>query len=97
LIVKQEEEALMAANVPTAANAPLLQAILNLSNFYREYEKFYASSPRELAVTLQRHARTLQALADQWTTAEPLAPAPFSPSQGAEERTEGRTRPITLT
>ena len=40
----------------------LLDAVLNLSRFHREHEKFYASSPRERAVTLQRHARTLHAL-----------------------------------
>jgi hypothetical protein len=42
--------------------------ILNLS-MHREHEPFCASSPRELAVTLQRHGRTLQALADHWSTA----------------------------
>ena len=26
--------------------APLLDAVLNLSHFHREHEKFYASSPR---------------------------------------------------
>jgi len=30
--------------------------------------RFYASSPREPAVALQRHARPLQALADRWST-----------------------------
>jgi len=75
----------MTVNPSAGGNSPLLQAILNLSKFHREHEKFYASSPRELAVVLQRHARTLQALADRWTTAEPLAPVPFSPYQGAEE------------
>ncbi|HTK65829.1 MAG TPA: hypothetical protein VL595_25830 [Pseudonocardia sp.] len=44
----------------------LLQAIVNLAEFHREHEKFYASSPREEAVVLQRHARVLQALADAW-------------------------------
>ena len=37
---------------------------VNLSRFHREHEKFYASAPREHAVRLQRHARTLEALAD---------------------------------
>jgi hypothetical protein len=60
--------------------------ILNLSTFHRDHEKFYASSPRELAVTLQRHARTLQALADRWSTVSPAAaPAPLSPFAGAED------------
>lgn len=30
------------------------------------------SAPRGLAVALQRHSRTLQALADQWAGAEPV-------------------------
>lgn len=75
----------MSARLTRSADPALLAAILNLSRFHREHEKFYASSPRESAVTLQRHARSLQALADQWTGAEPLAPAPFSPFEGAEE------------
>ena len=64
---------------------PLLQAILNLSKFHREHEKFYASAPRELAVHLQRHARTLQALADTWSAAAPSTATPFSPYEGADD------------
>jgi hypothetical protein len=63
----------------------LLQAITNLAAFHRDHEKFYAAAPREQAVALQRHARTLQALADRWSTAEPSARAPFSPYEGAED------------
>ena len=66
-------------------HAALLNAILNLAAFHREHEKFYATAPREQAVTLQRHARTLQALADQWSTTHPAAPTPFSPFEGAED------------
>ena len=75
----------MSAHTAPAENSPLLKAILNLSKFHREHEKFYASSPRELAVVLQRHARSLQALADQWTASEPSVPVPFSPYEGAED------------
>jgi hypothetical protein len=71
----------MTTNTAPADNLPLLQAILNLSKFHRDHEKFYASSPRELAVTMQRHARSLQALADQWAVTGPAAPAPFSPTK----------------
>ena len=67
------------------AASPLLHAILNLSTFHREHEKFYASAPREFAVTLQRHARTLQSLADKWRTATPSTRTPFSPYEGAED------------
>jgi hypothetical protein len=75
----------MSPHTAPAEDSPLLRAILNLSKFHREHEKFYASSPRESAVVLQRHARSLQALADQWTTSEPSVPAPFSPYEGAED------------
>jgi hypothetical protein len=75
----------MTTDTKLTEDSPLLQAMLNLSKFHREHEKFYASSPRELAVALQRHARTLQALADQWTATEPSDRTPFSPYEGAED------------
>jgi hypothetical protein len=71
-------------NTPTH-HSQLLDAVLNLSRFHREHEKFYASAPRDRAVTLQRHARTLHALADQWAKAVPLTEAPLSPFAGAED------------
>ena len=40
-------------------------------SFHRDHEKFYAPEPRLHAVTLQRHARAPQALADRWSTVEP--------------------------
>lgn len=69
----------------TEGNTALLEAMMNLTRFHREHEKFYASSPREFAVTLQRHARTLQALADQWSTTETSRRAVLSPYEGAED------------
>lgn len=63
----------------------LLEAMMNLTRFHREHEKFYGSSPRELAVTLQRHSRTLQALADQWSTTEASTRSVLSPYEGAED------------
>jgi hypothetical protein len=69
----------------TAAPSPLLHAIMNLAAFHREHEKFYASAPREQAVELQRHGRTLEALADRWSTTAPAHPTPFSPFEGAED------------
>jgi hypothetical protein len=69
----------------TQDNAALLEAMMNLTKFHREHEKFYASSPREFAVTLQRHARTLQALADHWATAEASRRPVLSPYEGAED------------
>jgi hypothetical protein len=75
----------MAPDVRSEGRSPLLGAILNLSWYHREHEKFYASSPREAAVALQVHARTLQALADRWSITDPLAPTPFSPYEGADD------------
>jgi len=74
------------ADAPAApSTSPLLEAILNLSRYHREHERFYASSPRELAVRLQRHARTLLALADHWATVDPSTRTPLSPFEGADD------------
>ena len=63
----------------------MLTAMLNMTAFHREHEKFYSVSPREQAVVLQRHSRTLHALADRWTTVAPGTTDPFSPYEGAED------------
>src|SRR4051812_23929503 len=71
---------------PTAeqdTQARLLSAIVNLATFHRDHEKYYSSAPREQAVALQRHGRTLQALADRWSKVVPDTPTPFSPFEGA--------------
>jgi hypothetical protein len=67
------------------AESPLLHAVLNLAAFHRDHEKYYASAPREQAVLIQRHTRTLQALADRWSSAEASTRQPFSPYEGAED------------
>ena len=75
-----------AAPIPApAAPSPLLEAVLNLSRFHKEHERFYSSSPLETAVRLQRHARTLQSLADRWTTVTPDSRPALSPYEGAED------------
>ena len=68
-----------------SGSSELLHAILNLSRFHREHEKFYASAPRQQAVVLQGHGRTLCALADRWDTAAPSVRVAFSPFEGAED------------
>lgn len=73
------------ADRPDPSESPLLRAVLNLATFHRDHEKYYASAPREQAVSIQRHSRTLQALADQWSTAEASTRQPFSPYEGAED------------
>ena len=64
---------------------PLLTAMLNMSAFHREHEKFYSISPREQAVTLQRHSRTLLALADRWMVASVDHRKVLSPYEGAPD------------
>jgi hypothetical protein len=64
---------------------PLLEAILNLARFHKEHERFYSTSPLEIAVRLQRHARTLLALADRWTVVEPSTRDALMPYEGAED------------
>ncbi|MDD7968131.1 hypothetical protein [Actinomycetospora lemnae] len=65
--------------------SPLLEAILNLAHFHKEHERFYSSSPLDTALQLQRHARTLQALADRWAAVTPSARAARNPYEGAED------------
>ena len=68
---------------------PLLTTILNLTAFHREHEKYYGAARREQAVVLQRHSRTLLALADRWTTAHPPDITAANPFAGAR-REPGR-------
>jgi hypothetical protein len=66
----------------------LLDAVRNLSRFHHDHERFYASSPRETAVEIQRHARALQGLADRWSWVAPEHHVPWSPYQGCEDLNE---------
>jgi hypothetical protein len=59
--------------------------MLNMTSAHREHEKFYSSSPREQAVVLQRHSRTLHALADRWTVTDPSIRHVLSPYEGADD------------
>ncbi len=63
----------------------LLTAVLNMTAYHREHEKFYSTSPREQAVVLQRHSRTLHALADRWTTTPRDHRVVFSPYEGTPD------------
>lgn len=67
------------------AHDRLLAAMLNLTATHREHEKFYSVSPREQAVTIQRHSRTLLALADRWANTTANEHEPFSPYEGAND------------
>jgi hypothetical protein len=79
----------MTVTVGTDAADRLLEAIANLSRHHREHEKYYASAPREQAVQLQRHARSLLALADQWSEAVPSTRSVLSPFEGAPDLNSG--------
>lgn len=80
------ERYLMTTTAPSRSDlTPLLTAMLNMTAFHREHEKFYSTSPREQAVALQRHSRTLHALADQWTTTSADHRQAFSPYEGAPD------------
>lgn len=64
---------------------PLLTAMLNMSAFHRQHEEYYSTSPREQSVVLQRHSRTLLALADRWRTTPPDVRSALSPYEGAPD------------
>ncbi|MGY1708575.1 hypothetical protein ACI8AC_03605 [Geodermatophilus sp. SYSU D00758] len=68
-----------------AGSEPLLEAVLNLARSHEQHERFYASAPLESALRLQRHARTLLALADRWATVEVSGHRGVSPFEGAED------------
>ena len=68
----------------------MLAVVKNLSQYHREHEKYYSEAPLTDAIWLQRTARTLIALAERWTSAEPAAePAP-SPFAGTPELNDDR-------
>lgn len=75
---------------PGARSDGLLAVAANLSRYHREHEKYYSEASLTDALSLQRAARTLIALAERWTTAEPVAaPAP-SPFAGAPDLNDDR-------
>ena len=74
----------MSSNADDSHSA-LLRTMANLAGTHREHEKFYSVAPLEQAVELQRHARTLHALADRWTVMQPSSQPALSPYQGADD------------
>jgi hypothetical protein len=75
---------------PGAGNNGLLAVVKNLSHYHREHEKYYSEAPLTDAISLQRTARTLIALAERWTSVEPAAePAP-SPFAGTPDLNDDR-------
>lgn len=75
---------------PGTGSDGLLAVARNLSQYHREHEKYYSEAPLTDAISLQRMARTLIALAERWTSAEPAAaPAP-SPFAGTPDLNDDR-------
>ncbi len=75
---------------PDAGRDGLLAVAENLSRYHREHEKYYSEAALVDAVSLQRTARTLLALAERWACAEPIAqPAP-SPFAGTPDLNDER-------
>jgi hypothetical protein len=69
---------------------PLLGVVGNLARYHREHEKYYAEAPLADAISLQRSARTLIALAERWTTATPEERPVPSPFAGAADLNDDR-------
>jgi hypothetical protein len=70
---------------PSQSENSLLAAVLNLSKYHRTTRSSHSTFPREQAIVLQRHARTLQALADVWSTADPARRQVLSTYEAAED------------
>ena len=58
---------------PSAESDGLLAVVKNLSRYHREHEKHYSEAPLADAMALHSAARTLIALAERWTSVEPVA------------------------
>jgi len=64
----------------------LLRTMVNTTTYHRQHEEYYAVAPREQAVLLQRHARTLHALVDRWAAPGEPSGSP-NPYAGAPDLT----------
>ena len=73
-----------------AGRAALLEIVSNLCQYHREHEKYYSEVPLVDAITLQRIARTLIALAERWETVTPAASPLPSPFAGAPDLNDER-------
>jgi hypothetical protein len=75
---------------PGSGSDGLLAVVKNLSRYHREHEKYYAETALADALSLQRTARTLIALAERWACAEAATePAP-SPYAGTPDLNDDR-------
>jgi hypothetical protein len=67
---------------------PFVKAILNLSKFHREHEKFYAQNPLEQANRLHFISRALTTLADRWSQVKAGRSEKGNPYIGCEDLNE---------
>jgi hypothetical protein len=72
-----------------ARRAGLLGIFENLSRTHREHEKYYGEAPLSEAASLVRASRTLKALAEHWSAAQPSQRA-ASPYAGADDLNDPR-------
>lgn len=72
--------------------SPLLRAILNLAAFHRDHEKFYATSPREKAVALQRPRANAAGARRPLVDGQPISSGTAQPLRGGR----GPQRPAAL-
>ena len=75
---------------PDAGRDGLLAVAENLSRYHREHEKYYSEAAPADALSLQRTARTLIALAERWACADPVAEPALSPYAGAPDLNDDR-------
>lgn len=68
----------------------LLTVVRNLAEYHREHEKYYSESPLADAISLQRAARTLMALAERWSRSRPVESPVASPFAGAADLNDER-------
>jgi len=68
-----------------------VKAILNLSKFHREHEKFYAQNPLEQANKLHFISRALTTLADRWSQVKAGQAEDGNPYIGCEDLNETST------
>lgn len=76
--------------LPDAGSDGLLAVAANLSRYHREHEKYYSEAPLADAISLQRMARTLIALAEKWTATEPTRAPAASPFAGSPDLNDDR-------
>jgi hypothetical protein len=62
-----------------------MEAVLNLSKYHREHEKFYAQNPLEQAIKLHFTSRALSTLADRWINIKPINAENVNPYMGCDD------------